>query len=273
MSKRTIFILILTVLWFWFCHYWYTCWIKQVCYGCGDNIENTTSGVVPQKTYGPLTFNANSDAAITNDKFPAAKDSILAGKTEDNNLEIVGYYHAGETAPTGFENMGLARAAKAKELFSGDIPDSRIRLVGKQVSGDAPAERFASADFNWLTVEVDKVEVVKTADGANILFPYNQARKEADPKIDAYLKQVAERVKVSGEKIKLVGHTDSKGSHRANVRLGKNRALDIRSILRRYGVNRNQITVESLGETSPVATNDTDEGRHQNRRVELSIIK
>ena len=268
MSKRTILILILTVLWFWLCHYRYTCVHKQVCYGCAPD----TSQEVPlQKNYGPLTFNANSATAITTDRFTAFKDSILKLGPPDGILEIIGYYYPGEQAPSGFDNMGLARADQARELFAKDIRSERIRLLGQLRTGDAPSNPFASAGFSWKVIDVAKSEVVKTADGANIYFPTNSAQKEVDPDIDDYLKQVAERVKLSDEKINLTGHTDNVGNPASNQKLGMDRAISIRNVLRSYGVPNDRITTVSKGESQPFTTNDTEEGRHQNRRVELTI--
>ncbi len=269
MSKRTIAILLLTVAWFWFCHYRYTCIHKQVCYGCAPDI----SLVAAANLKGPITFNSNNATAIINDGFSKTKDSILLGKSEDNLFEVVGFYHEGESAPEGFENMGLARAAQAKALFKDDIPNERIRLIGKKIDGSAPDSSFDALDFNWKVIDVEKSEVVETVDGdgAEIYFPSNSAQKVVDPKIDAYLKQVADRVIASQEKINLVGHTDNVGTPADNQVLGMNRANSIRDVLISNGVPSSQLNTISKGETEPFTTNETLEGRHQNRRVVLSI--
>jgi outer membrane protein OmpA-like peptidoglycan-associated protein len=68
----------------------------------------------------------------------------------------------------------------------------------------------------------------------------------------------------------IVGHTDSKGTDSYNQDLSERRARAAASYLRSRGVTRR---IQSLGrgETEPVATNDTDDGRQQNRRVEVAI--
>lgn len=69
----------------------------------------------------------------------------------------------------------------------------------------------------------------------------------------------------------IAGHTDSIGSPDYNNRLGSKRAEAVKELLIKYGVASERLRVESFGETRPVATNDTEEGRARNRRVEFHI--
>lgn len=71
----------------------------------------------------------------------------------------------------------------------------------------------------------------------------------------------------------LYGHTDSKGSVKYNLKLSKNRANTVVEYLQKSGVNADLITYEAKGEEEPIATNDTDEGRAKNRRVEIIITE
>ena len=91
--------------------------------------------------------------------------------------------------------------------------------------------------------------------------------------IEAYLDQVAKRVKETGESVRLTGHTDSLGSSSSNITLGQRRANRIADYLIGQGVRRSQINSTSKGESEPVATNHTEVGRAKNRRTELQIIK
>ena len=68
----------------------------------------------------------------------------------------------------------------------------------------------------------------------------------------------------------IVGHTDSKGTDSYNQDLSVRRARSAAGYLRSHGVTRN-IQALGRGETEPVATNDTDDGRQKNRRVEIAI--
>jgi OOP family OmpA-OmpF porin len=72
-------------------------------------------------------------------------------------------------------------------------------------------------------------------------------------------------------KAQIVGHTDSSGSEEFNQTLSEARAQAVADFLVEGGVNPEQLTIEGDGEKFPIATNDTKEGRAQNRRVEVTI--
>ena len=73
--------------------------------------------------------------------------------------------------------------------------------------------------------------------------------------------------------IEMSAHTDSRGSDSYNIRLSDNRARSVMEYILAKGIAPHRITSKGYGETQPVATNDTDEGRQLNRRVEFKIIK
>ena len=68
------------------------------------------------------------------------------------------------------------------------------------------------------------------------------------------------------------GHTDATGTDELNLRLSRDRATSVRSALVAGGVDASKISAEGYGESRPVASNDTAEGRQQNRRVEIVIV-
>ncbi len=71
--------------------------------------------------------------------------------------------------------------------------------------------------------------------------------------------------------VMIEGHTDSVGSESYNLDLSQRRADAVRAFLLQNGANASQITARGYGKTSPVASNDTEAGRQQNRRVEIII--
>jgi OOP family OmpA-OmpF porin len=73
--------------------------------------------------------------------------------------------------------------------------------------------------------------------------------------------------------IEIAGHTDAVGDDRSNLELSGARAAAVRQYLVDHGVSAARLTSNGYGESRPVATNDTDEGRQLNRRVEFIILK
>lgn len=74
-----------------------------------------------------------------------------------------------------------------------------------------------------------------------------------------------------GLKLEVEGHTDSVGGDGYNQHLSEQRGAAVRDYLVQQGMPMNSVTVKGLGKTSPVASNDTAQGRQQNRRVEIVI--
>lgn len=74
-------------------------------------------------------------------------------------------------------------------------------------------------------------------------------------------------------RFKIVGHTDSSGSYEANRELSYRRASAVRNYLVDSGIAKDRIEIEGLGESDPIDSNLTVEGRANNRRVEIKIIK
>jgi outer membrane protein OmpA-like peptidoglycan-associated protein len=72
--------------------------------------------------------------------------------------------------------------------------------------------------------------------------------------------------------LKVVGHTDSTGDAAYNLDLSQRRAQAVARYLRAKGIDPSRLRVYGAGEQQPIASNNTAEGRAQNRRVELSII-
>jgi len=73
-------------------------------------------------------------------------------------------------------------------------------------------------------------------------------------------------------RIKIVGHTDNVGKDAANQKLSDGRANEVRKDLIERGIAEDRIEAEGRGETQPIDTNDTEEGRQNNRRVEIEIL-
>ncbi|MGF1445363.1 MAG: OmpA family protein [Pikeienuella sp.] len=105
----------------------------------------------------------------------------------------------------------------------------------------------------------------------NVTFDTDSARIRGD--FVGPLGQISQVLQEYPESfIDLIGHTDSRGSVEYNQRLSEDRALAVADFLRSQGIYPGRIASFGLGETQPIATNDSDAGRQQNRRVEIVII-
>ncbi|MBW8183267.1 OmpA family protein [Shewanella nanhaiensis] len=105
---------------------------------------------------------------------------------------------------------------------------------------------------------------------ARIYFDFDS--KSLTPESRLILDKVAKRLVQAPEVIKLVGHTDNSGSEEYNYSLGLLRADNTQAYLNKQGVRDTQLKSESQGETRPIASNETVDGRELNRRVELLQI-
>lgn len=72
-------------------------------------------------------------------------------------------------------------------------------------------------------------------------------------------------------RVNIAGHTDSTGNADYNQRLSERRAESVGNYLAQSGVSRNRLYMTGYGQTQPVASNATEEGRAQNRRVEITL--
>jgi len=107
---------------------------------------------------------------------------------------------------------------------------------------------------------------------ADTFFDFDQS--SITPQGERALDQVVEQANAlhALELVIAVGHTDSIGTHAYNQHLSERRAEAVKTYLIRQGIDANRIRAEGKGETMPIASNDTREGRAQNRRVEIEII-
>lgn len=106
--------------------------------------------------------------------------------------------------------------------------------------------------------------------GVNFLYWSYDIDEDSKEKV----KEFAEFIKSKpDQKLLIVGHTSSKGDADLNMKLSKNRAQSIYNELVSYGVNANRMTVEGRGEDEPIADNNTPEGKHMNRRVEVELVE
>jgi outer membrane protein OmpA-like peptidoglycan-associated protein len=102
-----------------------------------------------------------------------------------------------------------------------------------------------------------------------ILFDFDEdvVKPESKPTLDEIVKLLQDNPDL---KLKVVGHTDNQGTAPYNLDLSQRRAANVvAALIGAYGVAADRLTPEGAGLTQPIASNDTEEGRAKNRRVEL----
>jgi outer membrane protein OmpA-like peptidoglycan-associated protein/uncharacterized protein YidB (DUF937 family) len=114
-------------------------------------------------------------------------------------------------------------------------------------------------------VDVLNLEIINFAHGSAEIPPdsYDFLNKAA----------VAIRAAPPGTSIEIDGHTDNTGDPENNIQLSQQRALAVQNYLVMHGVDGSALIAKGYGDSKPVATNDTEEGRFRNRRIEFIAVR
>lgn len=155
---------------------------------------------------------------------------------------------------TSGKNYGIAVKAKGYLFHSEnfDIPDGgEDNLVNK-------------------TIELKNIAVGNTIALRNIFFDLGKStlRLESNAELDRLVKLLQD---VPSLKIEISGHTDNTGSANTNESLSQQRANEVVNYLKTKGINAARVTAKGYGSKFPIASNNTEEGRQQNRRTEFKI--
>ena len=113
------------------------------------------------------------------------------------------------------------------------------------------------------------IEARLTKEMRTVYFDFNKSTLK--PESDAVLRQVAALMtQEAALKLEIQGHTDNVGSDAYNQPLSEARAHSVVAWLTQHSIVPSRLTARGYGKTRPIATNATDEGRAQNRRVEIA---
>ena len=193
-----------------------------------------------------------------------------------------------------FGAVGLVSAALADDMVSGYVTGGAGGTVVKNSSGecwrsqyDKTTEKLPECGYEEPAPVVEaQVEVVaaptaasitgkvmhKITIGAAMLFGFDSAELSDDAKaiIDERIQTLRGSAKLTS-KMRIEGHTDSSGPEAYNVGLSKRRAQAVADYIvsQSYNVKASDIEVVGMGESDPVASNATAQGRADNRRVAI----
>lgn len=114
-------------------------------------------------------------------------------------------------------------------------------------------------------------DITRTGHASVYGILFDTGKADVKPQSDATLKEIAKLLSQNAQlKLYVVGHTDNVGTLAANTELSQRRAEAVMKVLTaKYGVAANRLQAAGDGPTAPVASNDSEEGRAKNRRVEL----
>jgi len=195
----------------------------------------------------------------------------------EKTLTVTGNYASSENNGTSFENLGIARANEYKKLLVGlGATGSQILQASNlQNSMQTVSDKiYNGVNFNFGMAAKGPV-VDPNAEGfkpLNLRFGTSQSDLRLTPEIENYFQGLLAYMKANPDsKVSVTGHTDNTGDLDDNMQISSRRARKVAEFMKLNGFNDNQIATEFKGPNQPMTTNDTPEGRAQNRRVEIRI--
>ncbi|MFH1004634.1 MAG: OmpA family protein [Bacteroidota bacterium] len=121
------------------------------------------------------------------------------------------------------------------------------------------------------TVPLEKLNVGSKIVLRNVFYDFDKStlRHESISELERLIQLLNDN---STMKIELSSHTDNKGTDEYNIKLSQDRAQSVVDYLIDKNIGKDRLVAKGYGESQPIATNDTDEGRQMNRRTEFEII-
>lgn len=222
----------------------------------------------------------NGDADIYRIKIPKKVRSepvfMVSGKVLDSRtnqpIDAKIYY---EMLPSGIE-QGIARTDPATGDYKITLPKGRKYGFRAEADGYLSVNDFVDASDLSKYKEIDRnlylvpIQVGETIKLNNIFFDSGkfQLKDESFPELQRVVNFLNQN---PGITIQISGHTDNVNTDEYNLKLSENRAKAVYTFLVQNNISASRVTFKGYGESNPVATNDTEEGKQLNRRVEFTI--
>ena len=188
----------------------------------------------------------------------------------------------GHTDSTGSAeyNLGLSmRRAQAVSdyLVSTGVAEEKLREVGRGEEDPIASNDTAEGRAQNRRVEIIAIAEPRALDTIRfpsvVLFPRRSAElTEQGKEVLATQLQEARDMLSRATYIEVIGHTDDVGDDDYNMDLSEQRAESVRNYLIGAGVDGSKMVTVGAGESMPIASNKTDEGRAENRRVEVMVL-
>ena len=166
-----------------------------------------------------------------------------------------------------------------------------IIALGLLVASPLMARRLTTTQMRENTIRINALELEEPApepipepvpeppkeetfvfDSGRLNFDFDKS--VVKPQYFELLRNVKDYAEQNDFRLTIIGHTDSKGTDAYNMALGMRRAVAVRDKLIEFGLDPARVlSVESRGESEPIAPNDTEQGRFENRRIEFKATK
>lgn len=191
---------------------------------------------------------------------------LFSGCTEWSKTAKGGVIGGGAGAAAGAVIGKTLGNTAAGALAGAAVGGTVGAIIGRQMD-----KKAAELEENLEDAEIQRVEEgIAVSFDSGLLFDFDSAKLR--PEAMENLSQLAE---IMGEddntELLIVGHTDSVGDEEYNQNLSERRAAMAATFMGTQGISRSRIEVEGRGETEPIADNDTEAGRQENRRIEVAI--
>lgn len=212
--------------------------------------------------------------------YEARKDLDQAKKAfnDDDDKEIVDHYAYLAKRRVEIARATATRSAAQQQVETLGEQRGDVVLGARTQEANMARERAAEAELTAesLRNEIADLQAQETTRGLvitlNTDLMFDVDRSELKPGAMSEIQRIAEALNSAPNRlVRIEGHADSTGSEAHNLDLSKRRADAVAAALIADGVSASRITSQGFGDSMPVATNDTQAGRQQNRRVEIIV--
>lgn len=239
------------------------------------NIETTAQGFIPRRQKFVLPeLLADTTVHIEVLLKPVPKKLLLTGNVYDRKTDKLIAARV-EASLKGEKNRITFDAARGS--YEREIPKLGWYILSASAEGYLNTTDSIYADSEELTpfmkdLYLTPIEVGVTVRLKNIYFDFDKTtlKPESFTELNKVVNFLNENPSVE---IEISGHTDSKGSDDYNANLSQGRSQSVVDYLVSQGIQEYRLGAHGYGESKPIDTNDTDDGRANNRRVEFTVLK
>jgi outer membrane protein OmpA-like peptidoglycan-associated protein len=175
------------------------------------------------------------------------------------------------------DDSKISGGTAANGLYQTKVPTGKEMKIEAKMKGylsitDKLISDISGTDTILKIINMNKLEVGKAVILHNIIFHQSsyELLKESYPDLDKIVQMMADNPKME---IEILGHTDNQGDPKKNLELSEERVSEVKKYLMSKGISENRIKGIGFGGTRPIASNDKEDSRKMNRRVEFKIVR